>query len=253
MQIFRQWYDDKQPVFNREIEIYFSQCNEKHELSLSEMLRMTSDTGVEDYNERGMSWQTLADHDALILVSRMALRFHKMPVANETIVLKTWEEKPQPLQLIRAYEFMSKDGVALVSGISSWIIVNPKTRRIVRTKDFTLREPPEISLPHDCMDCGKIIVPDQMTELNQRPICYSDIDGNGHTNNSRYGAFTVDCLPPEYQQKQFTDFRINFSKEAMKGEMLQMYGHADAQSHKVTVTGRQGNDTCFESELFYRV
>ena len=92
-----------------------------------------------------------------------------------------------------------------------------------------------------------------MTELNQRPICYSDIDGNGHTNNSRYGAFTVDCLPPEYQQKQFTDFRINFSKEAMKGEMLQMYGHADAQSHKVTVTGRQGNDTCFESELFYRV
>lgn len=62
----------------------------------------------------------------------------------------------------------------------------------------------------------KITVPDCVTELDQRPIRYSDIDANGHMNNSRYGAFAVDCLPESYQDRDFTDFRMNYSKEARK-------------------------------------
>lgn len=254
MEEFKQWYDDQNRVFTREFRLFFSQCTIKHEMSFCEMLKLTSDIAVEDYRGRGISIKVLADHDIFILVSRMALRFHRMPVGDETIQLSTWEETPDPFQLRRAYEFRDINGIPLISSISSWILINPVSRRIMKTKDFTLRKEPVYSPEHDCMEYGKIIVPAELVQLNQRPICYSDLDGNGHTNNSRYGAFTIDCLPETYRDKQFTDFRINFVKEAVIGDMLQMYGAFDDNTHKITVVGKKisNGETAFESELFYK-
>lgn len=254
MEVFKQWYDEKNIVFTRDLRIFFSQCTVKHELSLAEILKLTSDIAVDDYRQRGLSVEILAQHTIFILVSRMSMRFHRIPQGDEVIRLSTWEETPEPLQLKRIYEFYAADGTPLISSVSSWILINPQSRRIMRTKDFTLRKEPDYKRVHDCLDCGKITVPDTLIKLNQRPVCYSDLDGNGHTNNSRYGAFTIDCLPREYQEKQFTDFRINFAKEAVQGDILQMYASFDDTARKIVIVGKKlpDGETCFESELYYR-
>ena len=80
---------------------------------------------------------------------------------------------------------------------------------------------------------------------------YSDIDGNGHVNNARYGAYVADCLPPEYQQKTYRDFRINYSKEAVAGQLIQLYGNFDEQNKKIIIAGKQKENTCFEAELYW--
>ena len=40
---FKEWYSDDGRVFNREFRAMFSQCTINHELSIQEMLRLTSD------------------------------------------------------------------------------------------------------------------------------------------------------------------------------------------------------------------
>ena len=85
-----------------------------------------------------------------------------------------------------------------------------------------------------------------------RQIMYSDIDGNGHVNNARYGAFVIDSLPGEFQNKEFTDFRINYSKEATKDSVLNIYGNFDEESKKITIVAKQGENICFESECHYK-
>ena len=250
MQTFRQWHDEKH-IFYRELKLNFCQCNEKQNLNLSELLRLTTDTGVEDYRQQGMSWQFLKEHQLGILLSRVAFRFHKMPKVDNFITISTWEETPEPLQLIRGYTITSDTDELLVSGISSWLIVNLETRKLVRTKDFTLREPPDFKLPCRSLEAGKIILPRDLQLLNDRPIRYSDIDANGHVNNSRYGAYVVDSLPDEYQNKEYTDFRINYAHEAKKGDILHIYGSFDDNTKKIVITGKQDGGTCFDSELYY--
>jgi acyl-ACP thioesterase len=215
------------------------------------LLLLTSDSAVEDYHQRGLSWQVLTDNGFGILLSRLSFRITRMPEANEIITIHTWEEAPQGLQLYRAYEICAQNGTPLINGISSWLVISLETRRILKPSQFTMRELPTRTLPLKSMECGKIAVPDTMKLLDERKIRYSDIDANGHMNNSRYGAFVIDCLPTEYQQKTFTDFRINFSKEAVKDAVLQLYGSYDELQRKVTVVGRQNTSTCFESELYY--
>ncbi|MDE5897809.1 MAG: acyl-[acyl-carrier-protein] thioesterase [Treponemataceae bacterium] len=254
MDTFRQWHEgtETELKFHNESRLYFCQCDARHKLSLFELLRLATDTAVEDYRQRGMSWQFLAERGIAILVSRQSFRFHRLPEANARITISTWEEAPQPLQLMRTYEITDTDsGERLVSGRAAWMVVDVQSRRIVRAKDFTLRAPPTISTDHDCLPPGKITVPERMAPLAERPICYSDIDGNGHMNNARYGAFVMDCLPPEYRQKDFTDFRINYSKEAVCGGQLTLSGAFDDEGRKIVLSGTQDGATCFEAELFY--
>lgn len=250
MKTFKQWHDE-QGKFHNEAQIYFCQADMKHRMNLSEVLRQTTDTAVEDYNQRGMPWVFLEANDVLILLSRVAFRFHKIPQANDEIIITTWEEKPEPLQLTRRYEITSHLGEPLISGASRWICVNPSSRKIMRTADFTLRTPPETKTEPDCMEPGKIIIPENLTQLDERTIRYSDIDGNGHTDNSRYAAFVMDCLPEKYQQNNFTDMRMNYSKEAMLNDKIYILGNFDDAAKKITVVGKISDGNCFECELFY--
>ncbi|MCR5495629.1 MAG: acyl-[acyl-carrier-protein] thioesterase [Treponema sp.] len=251
---FKQWHENEgvNYKFFSECQIYFCQCDLHHKLSLFELLRIVTDAAVEDFNQRCMSYDTLTDNGIGILVSRQSFRFHKMPVGNQKVTIKTWEEKPLPLQFVRAYEICDLEtGEKLVSGISTWLLVDLNSRRLMRIKDFTLREPPLWQNEHDCYPADKITAPENMELLTSRPIWFSDIDGNGHMNNARYGAFVIDSLPEEYQKKEFTDFKINYSKEAIQGQKIDLYGNFNDQEKKITIIGKQKDEICFESELYW--
>ncbi|MBQ1662770.1 MAG: hypothetical protein II054_09725 [Treponema sp.] len=89
----KMWHEEGN-VFHSQMSIFFSQANRNKILSLSEVLRITSDAAVEDYRQQGLSRETLAQNGYAILVSRLALHFHRQPRENERIEVVTWEEKP---------------------------------------------------------------------------------------------------------------------------------------------------------------
>lgn len=251
---YRQWHEEENGSvsFFSEGQVYFCQCDLNHKLSLFELLRIVTDAAVEDFNQRNMSYNILTQNNFGILVSRQSFRFHQMPAGDQKITIKTWEEKPEPLQFVRAYEiFDSQTKLPLVSGISTWLLVDLNKRRIMRTKDFPLRKEPDITTIHNCLDAGKITISSDTKILGKRQIYFSDIDGNGHMNNARYGSFVMDFLPSEYQNKSWSDFRINYNKEAVLGEMIELYGTFCDESKKISMIGKQGQNICFEAELFY--
>ncbi|AEE17869.1 acyl-[acyl-carrier-protein] thioesterase [Treponema brennaborense] len=246
---FKQWHEDT--FFYRETKLNFCQCDELHQLNLSELLLVTADSAIEDYHQRGFTYEYLNDHGVAILVSRVSFKIHSMPKSNDIITIKTWEEAPVGLQLARRYEITGVSGQSLVSGYSTWLVVNPELRRIMKPSQFTLRDEPTLKTEFCGLDCTKIAVPEDMQLLDERTIRYTDIDANGHMNNARYGAYIIDCLPAEYQQKTLTDFRINYSHEARKGDTLRLFGKAEESAHKLIVVGKTDGGTCFESELYF--
>lgn len=251
MVVFKQWHDEELN-FYRQVKLYFSQCNMKEQIMLSEILALTSDTAVEDYHQQGMTFSMLLQNHFSILTSRVSFRFFEMPKTDQIITIKTWEEAPRGLQLSRGYIISDESGKILIQGISTWLVVNPETRRIVKPSLFTLRKEPTKTLELKTLDCGKIATPEDLTLLDQRKIRFTDIDANGHMNNSRYGNYIMDSLPKELVIKKFTDFRLNYAHEAMLDSLLDIYGKNDEEQKKITVIGKQGNDVCFESEIFYQ-
>ena len=247
----KQWHDENN-FFYREFKLYFSQCNINQVIKLAEFLAITSDSAVEDYHQRGITFDLLKENNVAILTSRIAYRFHKMPKCNQIITLKCWEEAPKGLQLTRCYELTDESGEVLVNGFTTWLLVNLENRRIMKPSSFTFREEPTFTTPLKSLDCGKIQIPENLDLLGSRKICFSDLDANGHMNNSRYGEYIIDCLPSEFQNKQITDLRLNYAHEAMFGDTLELFGNLNAGENRIVVIGKQGQNVCFESELFFK-
>lgn len=248
---FKQWYDEDRITFHSEHKVQFSQSDSNKKMSLYELLKVTSDMAVEDYAQRGMDRDTLTEHGYACLVSRVAFRFHRMPKENESYVFTTYEEKSEPLQLVRAYEFAAMDGTPLITGLSSWLLVDPASHRIIPTKKFDMRKPIESQREHDCLKYGKIQIPEDLEKWDERVIKYSEIDGNNHVNNARYGAIVADSIPEPLRTKAFTDFRLNYAKEAKLGQKVEIFGKLSENEKKVTIIGRTEEGTSFESELYW--
>ena len=251
MKEFKQWYDEDGITFHSEHKVQFSQSDSNKKMSLYELLKVTSDMAVEDYAQRGMDRDTLTAHGYACLVSRVAFRFHRMPAENENYVFTTYEEKAEPLQLVRAYEFKAQDGSPLITGLSSWLLVDPAAHRIIPTKKFTMREPVESQKEHDCLKYGKIQIPENLELWDERTIKYSDIDGNNHVNNARYGAFVADVIPENLRATTFTDFRLNYAKEAKLGQKLSVYGTVNENEKRLSIVGKTEEGVSFEAELYW--
>lgn len=248
---FRQWHDDDNNTFHNQGMIYFADCDETGCLSMEKLLKLCSDLAVQEYNSKGLDRETLLGMGFAILVSRVAFRFHKMPKENQKITFDSWEEKPDALQFYRQYEIRDTEtGESLITGYSSWLLVDPVARRILPTKKFTLLPQDLTKKGHDCMEPGKIVLPENMELLEKRCVRYSDLDSNGHTTNSRYMAFIMDALPAEWRKKNFTDLRVNYSKEALLGDELGIY--AAFGDGKITVVGKTESATSFEAELYWK-
>ena len=155
-------------------------------------------------------------------------------------------------KLVRAYEFTSTDGSPLITGLSSWLLVDPAAHRIIPTKKFDLRPPVESQKEHDCLKYGKIAIPEELDLIYERTIMYSDIDGNGHVNNARYGAYLADAIPESLRSADFTDFRLNYAKEAKLGDKMMVYGHTDLEAKRFVVVGKTAEGTSFEAELYWK-
>lgn len=250
MTTFNMWHDEDL-TFHTQMGLYFSRCYPNKNLSLHEILAITSDAAIQDYKQRGMSRQYLVDKGFTTLVSRVSLHFYRMPVEDEQIIISTWEEKPEPFQLVRAYEITAQDGTKIMSGLSTWILAEPSEHKIIPTKNFTLRPEPTVQKQVGCQKPSRIKTPADITLLDTRTIHYSDLDSYGHTNNSKYAQLVMDSLPEEYRGKNFTDFKINYSREVKLGQKVDIYANFDNEAKKITVIGKIPEGTSFESELIF--
>ena len=245
---YREWFEERN-VFCREVKLYFGQCDLKRRISLPELLLLTSDTAVEDYRLRGMSVDELAAEGVVILVSRASYEIHAYPEAGDTLLVKTWEDKPEGILLSRKYEIESADGKSLISGTSLWLIAEPATRRIVKPAAFTVRPAPDFAIPVDCPPCAKLRRPDGMKAIAERKVMFSDVDSNGHTNNSRYAAFALDILPSEFQEGDIKNITINYAKEARLGDVIELSAAFSDDGKTATVAGDVEGRACFEERI----
>lgn len=255
--IFRQWTADDL-TFNLQTKLTFAQCDKNSKLAWSELLRLTSDIAVEDFNMRGLPWQFLVEKGIIFVVSRSSYHIKKMPGAEDEITLSTWEEKATGPFFTRRYQIKNTaNGEILITGFSLFTLIDFKSRKIVPEKDFDLRPRPEKSTDFDGIMPGRIKEIDGMKKIGSHTVSYSDMDSNGHANNSKYMNFVLDALPEKFQQAVFKDLRINYSKEALYGTTIELFSDLEnvdaaqnAADKKIRVIGKCQGQICFECELY---
>ena len=164
----------------RQEELIFADCDRYQRARISGLLNKAAAYAGYDYDARGLTHEVLFEMGEVFLLSRLALRIHRIPMAGEVLDITTMENGAKGAHMQRVYEMADRSGAVCVSIKSDWILVNPATRKIMRPSAFTAKPLMTCDRVIDCPDTKKIVLPHEgLTELGQRTVRWSDLDGNG--------------------------------------------------------------------------
>lgn len=171
--------------------------------------------GIETLNEKfGVAW----------VVTRIRVEITRMPIWDEEIIIETWPLEPSKVEFDRDYLVKDINGDVIIRAVSKWVIMDIKERRIKRSEVIGIHYPEKITKRALEGRLVKLKNYGQLEEVYTKVIGYSDIDFNGHLNNSKYVDFMMDCFPIEdHKNHSIQTIDINFNHEALPGDTITLY------------------------------
>lgn len=171
--------------------------------------------GIETLDEKfGVAW----------VVTRIRVGITRMPIWDEEITIETWPLEPGKIEFDRDYLVRDANGDVIIRAVSKWIIMDIKERKIKRSEVIGIHYPEKITERAIEGILEKIKHSGTLEEVYNKVIGYSDIDFNGHLNNSKYVDYIMDCFPVEEHKKYTIEtIDINFNHEALPGDSITLY------------------------------
>ncbi len=242
----------KTSFYQKEVEIGFCDCDPQHRVKPSVLCRIMADLAGVAFAARGMDHAMLWQKGYVFLLSRVSIRVARMPKADEIVTASTWERAIQRAEYLRDFEFHDQSGALLASGTTSWILVNPFIRQILRPSEFDGELLPMPEKQADAPPCARLrLRAEEAEEIDSRKIYYSLLDGNGHVYNAVYADLAVDALPYQLCGKPLLEMQLNFCQEAKLGDELQMFRQLDGQAGTALVKGIVHGKDCFLCRVVY--
>ena len=185
--------------------------------------------GHEDMLKRGVFW-------ALI---RKSIKMHEWPALFTKITVKTWSRMPDSFYAYRDFEIYCEDEL-IGTATTTWVTLDIKKRR---PTELPLKDLPITPRVEGVLDyfASKVTFTDQLEHVTSYQTRNSDLDLNGHVNNTKYTQWILDSIDYGlHDEKIISEYHINFLNEVKLGDkvdVLRDTQETDGLS-KVTFVGK---------------
>ncbi|MDR1389057.1 MAG: acyl-ACP thioesterase [Treponema sp.] len=177
--------------------------------------------GRDAMNKRGAVW----------VLSRLSVFINRRPRFGEEVMVRSWPRGPNRLFAIRDYDIRGESQEPMVRGRSAWLIIDLDRRRPLRPQELTQALPRNEGIDALPGPAGGNEAPPQLAGVfgkdalvMTRTVRYSDIDYNGHMNNTRYIQWIQDGMESgvlENARQMRID--INYLSEARFNEKIVLF------------------------------
>ena len=165
-----------------------------------------------EYHSRRLFWA----------VTRHRVEITRLPAAKETITLETWPCPTTRVAYPRATVAYDENGNELFRAMSLWVLMDMDSRAMILPgKSGVIVEGittgNEIAVPAS-------LAPAVGENCTSRTVCFTDLDVNGHMNNTQYLNWVADLLPSAYHREHpAKEFTICYLNEAREGQQLALH------------------------------
>ena len=185
--------------------------------------------GIDDLFARKLLW---------VLV-RTKYQVISQPMMYQTVRVKTWPIAPSRIGFQREYLIEDENGAPLIKGSSDWVVIHNEQRKIVPVDNIY---PQMEFLTEKNFDARLKKLPDFDIQGEGFLVCpaFSQLDMNGHVNNTEYANFALDALAPD-ERDEIKTFQIDYRHEVKNGEKLNIY--TQRHENTILIKGFNGSDT----------
>ena len=216
----------------------------------SQLMVYLQETAHEHLRDANMDLDQLRDQRGLgFLLSRVSVCIYHQLYAHDEIQVQTWICDGKGLSFNRCFRVLRGDQV-VAEAFTVWALMDISNQKLVRQEQFEYpfagEEPISLTLPIRF----RVPAANEMKKIGERRISYSDLDYNGHMNNTRYPDMLCD-FTEGIASREIIGFSLSYLQEASFGKSLSIYRLDDGEEHAFRTIDEEGN-TCLEAKLFTR-
>lgn len=210
-----------EPIYQQEFHITDHAVDRYGRLKPSMLLYYVQEVAGRHIDAISLDYDALARRGMIWAIIRQRVQVSRMPRLGETIRLETWPMPTTRSAYPRSVVAYDQSGNEVFRSISIWVLMDSQTRAMVLPGKSGIDVPgtlrgTELAVP-------KSLLPMCMQNHHRRTVRYTDLDRNGHMNNTRYFDWIDDLTPSDFHRDHpVKEFTICYHAEAREGQELDM-------------------------------
>jgi len=205
-----------QPFWIKNYDVNTLVLDSHKRLGLTGLLNLLQDIAWLHAEHLGWGYHELIKRNTIWVLIRQKLTMTGWPAWGDVVTIKTWPRGVSGVFALRDFEIMVGDA-KLGECTTSWLTLNWETRRPQKfdPHSFEIEDrPPGLSLTAE-----KIALRSDLKTVARVQVRNSDLDVNGHVNNTGYARWILDSASAEETGASLaTDYEVNFINEARVGD-----------------------------------
>lgn len=212
-------------VFKRNYHIDLRDVDFTKRLKLSTLFGYFQDIASLAAEDLGYGIETLEKKFGVAwILTRIRVEIIRNPIWDEEITIETWPLEPSKIEFDRDYLVKDANGEIIIRAASKWVIMDIKERKLKRSELIGIRYPEKMTVRALDSKLGKLKDFGKLESAYNKVIGYSDIDFNGHLNNSKYVDYIMDCFHvKDHKNYTLQTIDLNFNQEALPGDSITLY------------------------------
>ena len=170
----------------------------------------------------GTDYDAMAARNMFWAIIRQKVQITRLPMAGETITVETWPMPTTRTNYPRATLCCDAEGNELFKVLGLWVVMDRTSRTMILPQKSGIMV--EGTLRGGELPTPKGLSPKNLPGLYSRRVGYTDLDRNGHMNNTRYLEWMDDLLTADFHRENTPkEISICYHAEAREGQMLHLH------------------------------
>ena len=163
----------------------------------------------------------LENYHAVWLLARLWYQLDRPLLVGEELTFRTWHRGPDKLYVYRDFQILSR-GQEIGRAVSVWIVADVDNRKILRPEhvENIVASPIPEQLPDRTLKL--IHSPKLLEPAYEKTVRWSDVDLNGHMNNTRYFDLAEDCMPDALRAGSVREVSTEYTGEVTEGQTIRL-------------------------------
>ncbi len=187
----------------------------------SMILMLAQEVAGTHFNQISMSYDALGEMGLFWAVTRHKVQITRLPTLGQTIRVETWPMPTTRVTYPRSVVAYDQEGRELFRAITLWVLMDRSSRAMVLPGKSGVEIPGVLRGNELASPLG---LPARILgNRQQRRVCFTDLDRNGHMNNTRYLDYLADLLPSVFHREHpVKAFTVCYLSEAREGDELEL-------------------------------
>ncbi len=186
----------------------------------------------------------IREHGLVWVLTRTEIRVRRMPSLGEKVKIATWAAPMRRMIFPRYFTVTDGDEKTVLDCATQWVLCGVEDRRMKNAPEIGAMIPTPDREPAFTRFSSPPLIENGKRVFYAEPR-YSDLDANGHVNNTRYADWLCDALGIDMmKKKRIAVFTVDYRHEVLPGDRLEMVLGTDGNGF--SLSGKKDDTLYFD-------